>query len=209
MVNFNKPFKSIWIEKMIKLFKPEWDAEERKWIIRNIEQNLPVFKNAYMNDECVLNLTEKREQKTIPLSEEDRNLSIMKFTKQLYYLNYSARTIRSYEHHIMNFLNSFANEDIMNLSVEKIKEFISRKTLEPPLSRSYQNQLISAIKLYFLYIHNRKYDLDLIERPHTTRKLPSVLSPEEIRRMLDSIRNSKHKLILSLIYSTGMRVSEA
>jgi integrase/recombinase XerD len=209
IVNFNKPFKSIWIEKMIKLFKPEWDAGERRWIIRNIEQNLPAFKNAYIHDECVLNFTEKREKKDIPFSNEDRNLSVMKFTKQLYYLNYSARTIRSYEHHIINFLQSFANEDILNLSIEKIKEFISQKSFNPPLSRSYQNQLISAIKLYFLYIHNRKYDLDLIERPHTTRKLPSVLSPEEIRRMLDSIRNSKHKLILSLIYSTGMRVSEA
>jgi integrase/recombinase XerD len=209
LVSFNKPFKSLWIEKMIKLFQPNWDADSRKWTIRNIDQNLPGFKRAYINDECFLNIIEKREKQGLPFSEEDRKVSMMKFTKQLYYLNYSARTIRSYEHHLINFLNSFAALDIQNLTVEQLKEYIGNKTLEPHFSRSYQNQLISAIKLFFVYIFDRKYDLEMIERPHTTRKLPSVLSQDEIRRMIDSLRNTKHKLILCLIYSTGMRVSEA
>jgi integrase/recombinase XerD len=209
LVNFNKPYNSFWIEKMIKLLNPMWDAKTRKWIIRNIELNLPLFKKAFVNDNCVLNLIEKREKNTNSFSDDDRRDSLIRFSKQLYYLNYSARTISSYENHILNFLNSFGSEVIPNLSVELIREYISKKSLEPNFSKSYQNQLISAIKLYFNHIHNRKYDMDMIERPHATRKLPSVLSQEEIRKMLDSLRNTKHKLILSLIYSTGMRVSEA
>ena len=209
LVHFNKPYKSVWIEKMIKLVSPFWDADNRKWVVRNIQLNLPIFKNAYLNDECVFNIVERKAITKSSFSPEECALSIQKFTKQLYYLNYSSRTIRSYEHQITNFLDCFCSNDIPNLTVEQIKEYITKKTLEPNFSRSYQNQLISAIKLYFTYIHNRKYDLDMIERPHTTRKLPSVLSQDEIRKMLDSLRNTKHKLILSLIYSTGMRVSEA
>ena len=208
-VHFNKPYKSMWIDKLIKLVNPLWDSDNHKWIVRNIDLNLPIIKKAYMNDECVFNMIERKDVRKTDFSAQDCRQSIQRFTKQLYYLNYSARTIRAYENQITNFLNSFSSEEIPNLTVEQIKQYISKKTLEPNFSRSYQNQLISAIKLYFSYIHSRKYDLDMIERPHTTRKLPSVLSQEEIRKMLDALRNSKHKLILSLIYSTGMRVSEA
>ncbi len=209
VVHFNKPYKSMWIDRMIQLVNPFWDADKRKWIVRNIELNLPIFKNAYINDECVFNIIERKEVNKSSFSKEDCTTSIQKFTKQLYYLNYSGRTIRSYEYQITTFLNFFSSNDIPTLTVDQIKQYLSIKAQEPNFSRSYQNQLISAIKLYFTYIHNRRYDLDMIERPHATRKLPSVLSQEEIRKMLDSLRNMKHKLILSLIYSTGMRVSEA
>jgi len=60
LVHFNKPYKSVWIEKMIKLVSPFWDADNRKWVVRNIQLNLPIFKNAYLNDECVFNIVERK-----------------------------------------------------------------------------------------------------------------------------------------------------
>jgi integrase len=48
----------------------------------------------------------------------------------------------------------------------------------------------------------------LIKRPKKDKKLPVVLSPEEVYRIISSVNNIKHKAILMLVYSAGLRVSE-
>jgi hypothetical protein len=95
---------------MIKLVNPFWDADKRKWIVRNIDLNLPIFKKAYINDECVFNIIERKELSKSSFTKEDCVTSIQKFTKQLYYLNYSGRTIRSYEYQITTFLEFFSSD---------------------------------------------------------------------------------------------------
>jgi integrase/recombinase XerD len=68
--------------------------------------------------------------------------------------------------------------------------------------------MVSAIKTFFLISGKGKVNPDLIERPRRSRALPKVFSKDEVSRILNSARNTKHKLLLWLIYSCGLRRSE-
>ncbi|MCK9400098.1 MAG: tyrosine-type recombinase/integrase [Bacteroidales bacterium] len=76
------------------------------------------------------------------------------------------------------------------------------------ISISYQNQSINAIKFYYEQVLGRLVKSYHIQRPRRERKLPNVLSEEEVQMILNNTDNLKHKAILSLIYSAGLRRSE-
>lgn len=75
-------------------------------------------------------------------------------------------------------------------------------------SRSYHNQAVSALRFLFETVLERPRLAVRIPRPKKRRKLPDVLSPDEVARMLDKPRNLKHRALLVLLYSAGLRVSE-
>lgn len=76
------------------------------------------------------------------------------------------------------------------------------------LSPSYQNQIVNSIKLYFKTCRDTKIEVDKIHRPKRAKVLPNVLSKEEVKKILDAHSNLKHKAMLSMIYSCGLRRSE-
>ena len=75
-------------------------------------------------------------------------------------------------------------------------------------SISQQNQVINAIRFLYKYGLNKKYDKVSFKRPKSEKKLPKVIDHNHIISQLDKIQNLKHKSILSLAYSVGLRVSE-
>ena len=80
--------------------------------------------------------------------------------------------------------------------------------LQKKLSASYQNQTVNAIKLFFMTVSETKIEVDKIHRPKRSKLLPNVLSKEEIKLILTAHSNIKHKTMLSLLYSCGLRRSE-
>ena len=68
---------------------------------------------------------------------------------------------------------------------------------------------MNALKLYFKTIHEKNIDIDKIHRPKREKVLPNVLSKEEVFKIIDLTKNLKHKTLLALIYSAGLRISEA
>lgn len=122
--------------------------------------------------------------------------------------NYSQRTIRIYTYHIGVFLKNWEEDDIQDISPERISEFVQSVMSVNNYSRSYQNQMINAIKLYFRVMQNRKLDCSDIPRPKIEKKLPVVLSRDEIKLIITNTYNLKHRTIISLIYGTGIRLAE-
>lgn len=80
--------------------------------------------------------------------------------------------------------------------------------LERKLSAAYQSQFINALKLFYLINKNHKLELDKLPRPQQGYKLPKVISEEEVAMLLNVTENVKHKTMLALIYSAGLRRSE-
>ncbi|WP_439553752.1 tyrosine-type recombinase/integrase [Flavobacterium macrobrachii] len=76
------------------------------------------------------------------------------------------------------------------------------------LSSSYQNQIVNSIKLYFKTCRDTKIEVDKIHRPKREKVLPNVLSKAEVKAILNAHENIKHKMMLSLIYSCGLRCGE-
>ena len=66
-------------------------------------------------------------------------------------------------------------------------------------SSSYQNQIVNAIKLFFKIVKESSIETDKIHRPKREKKLPNVLSKEEVFRILDATENLKHKTIITTI----------
>jgi integrase/recombinase XerD len=123
-------------------------------------------------------------------------------------VRYSARTNESYLALLELFFKYFNEKDPLEVTMDEVAQFVYDFIVSNGYSASYQNQMISAIKTFYRISGKKKVDLEIIERPRKSRPLPKVFSKEEVRRILNSTRNTKHKLLLWITYSCGLRRSE-
>ena len=124
------------------------------------------------------------------------------------YRRYSQNTIKTYSDSLEVFFRFFQNKSIECLTKEDLIHFNSEYILKKNLSASYQNQVINAIKLFYRNRFNRSMEVDYIQRPRREKRLPNVLSKDEVKSILEAPTNLKHRAMLSLIYACGLRRSE-
>ena len=130
--------------------------------------------------------------------------TLKKFTTILRVRNYSENTIRTYTNFAYKFLSNF-DDDVYHISVKRAKQFLSTQEYS---SISAQNQYINAVKLLFKEVVGAKMGSVNFERPRKEKHLPKIIDQAHILKSLSLINNVKHKAILSLAYSVGLRVSE-
>lgn len=102
----------------------------------------------------------------------------------------------------------YREKPIAGITNEDVIVYNNEYILKNNLSASYQNQTVNAIKLFFQTIRETKIEIDKIHRPKRAKLLPNVLSKEEVKLILNAHSNIKHKMMLSLIYSCGLRCGE-
>ena len=189
-----------------------WHSGRKLWSIKGGKKNLWMFINVMLANNfkplvaaIYHNLEPKKKRNPYNY---DNNKLPQKLMNYMVLKNYSQRTIRIYKDHISFFLKNWKEDEIQDLSSEKIAEFVQSTMSETNYSRSYQNQMINAIKLYFRVIQNRKLDSSDIPRPKKDKKLPIVLSRDEIKLIIKNTYNLKHRTTIALIYGTGIRLGE-
>jgi site-specific recombinase XerD len=130
-----------------------------------------------------------------------------RFIRDLTIENYSKRTIISYVGEI-SLLARHYNKCPTAITEEEIKDYIAMRQAK---GRSWSsiNMFISALHKLFNTTLNDPRHLERINRPKVVKKIPSVLSQEEVLSILESTYNLKHKTFLMTIYSAGLRVGEA
>lgn len=134
------------------------------------------------------------------------NEKIIKICEQKFiYLNYSERTKENYIPHIRSFLKSLGDKQVAHCNSRDFQNYLDNYKFS---SVSQQNQVINAIRFLYKYGLNRKYDKVNFQRPRSEKKLPQVIDQKYLIEKIATIENSKHKAIISLAFSTGMRVSE-
>jgi integrase/recombinase XerD len=133
---------------------------------------------------------------------------IKKYIEWLSSKRYSPNTIKTYSEALKSFLIFYRKKTITEITNEDVVIYNNEYILKNNLSSSYQNQIVNAIKLYFTTIRETKIEIDKIHRPKRSKLLPNVLSKEEVKLILNAHSNIKHKMMLSLIYSCGLRRSE-
>jgi integrase/recombinase XerD len=121
---------------------------------------------------------------------------------------YSEKTITNYIHHIQEFLDHF-NTDPKLISDQQVRDYVFNKVFPLHRSASYQNIMVNALKLFYRAVVLRPISDEVFIRPKKSHYLPTVLSTEEVSAIIDSIKNLKHKTIISTIYACGLRISEA
>ena len=133
---------------------------------------------------------------------------IEKFKQFLRSKRYSESTVATYSDALKSFLVFFREKPISEITNEDVIIYNNDYILKNNLSASYQNQIVNAIKLFFQTIRDTKMMVDKIHRPKRAKVLPNVLSKEEVKLILNAHSNIKHKMMLSLIYSCGLRRGE-
>ena len=119
---------------------------------------------------------------------------------------YSPKTRKVYCGHVSRFVDYAQEGDLKQIS--SMVSGYTLKLLELGRSHSYVNQALSAIRFYLQVVLGLKEEVSYV-RPKKEKKLPNVLTLEEVRRILAGTDNLKHQAILFLIYSAGLRVGEA
>ena len=130
------------------------------------------------------------------------------FIKTMKLKDYSPRTVKTYTSMLRLFMNFYKTRALDDLTDEDIREYLLFLVDTKKVSQSYQNQAINAIKFYYEKVLGRPTQTYYLQRPKREKKLPSVMSEEEVVRLLKQIKNLKHKTALSVIYSAGLRVDE-
>lgn len=128
------------------------------------------------------------------------------FENKLRFKNYRQNTIKVYKQTLYQYFIETKCIDPYQVTTKSIIDYLENKKFT---SISQQNQFIGTLKLFARYILGKKdIHLDKIERPRKEKKLPKIIEKEFLLEKIQKIENKKHKAILSLAYSTGMRVSE-
>jgi len=196
-----------------------WDSFEKAWIIDEaacpLENFLAHFKDKaeFIFQEKNLESVEYKKSLLRPIHfleplDELKKEAIQTFIRYLNSKRYSSNTIKVYSDSLSTFFRYFSMKDISDISNDDLIDFNNNYILKNNFSSSFQNQVVNAVKLYFSAIQHKKMDVELIHRPRREKVLPNVLSKEEIKAILDAHVNIKHKMMLCLIYSCGLRCGE-
>jgi integrase/recombinase XerD len=121
---------------------------------------------------------------------------------------YSTNTIDIYCNYFKDFCKYFTNRTLEEITTAEINNYILNLITSKNISISQQNQRINAIKFYYEKVLGREKQYYELHRPKKEHKLPKVLSKQEVKRIFDVTKNLKHKCILMLIYSAGLRRNE-
>ncbi|HAE13664.1 MAG TPA: integrase [Bacteroidetes bacterium] len=142
-----------------------------------------------------------------PLSQENLQ-HLDRFCKWMEHRNYSKLTTKSYLECVQTFFRFHNNLLPKDVTKMHLVAFNNGYILKNKFSVSYQNQFVNALKLFLKETFSLPIPEEDLERPRKEKRLPNVLSREEVAILLKKTPNIKHKLLLSITYACGMRRGE-
>ena len=199
---------------------PKWSEQYNMAYIPNTKGNLGIIFNTF-NGLVWINYNRFLANK--PVKTDNEYIDVQWFRKRksiagyrscpeeyllkLELKRYANSTVRTYVCFFEMFINHYKDKELNAINESDIRAFL-QKLVHRNVSNSYLNQCINAIKFYYevvLGMPNRFYE---IERPRKEYKLPTIISKEEVLSIIGSTNNIKHKCIIELLYSSGLRRSE-
>jgi len=190
-----------------------WDPETLSWSLphtEKIQSSLHQYctthgwKFNYTEDTALHVRKPKPRPEEIPGYRQCPDLYLERMTV----LRYSPKTVEVYIACFTEFINYYSGKPIEEISQAEILSYLRYLIEERCVSTSYQNQAINAIKFYFEKIAGRNRETFYVDRPRKEKFLPTVLNEEEVKAIIDSISNLKHKCLIMTAYSAGLRVGE-
>ena len=176
-----------------------WDRTNKLWVIPKKEQTFNCIRQLFIK----YGILEKMDDKKSNNSVTD-DLTIM--MNELRIKGYSNRTIKAYSGHMMRFMRYYPQ--YATYDEQRIKGFLLELKEKCNCSHSYMSQFISSLKFWYVVIKKLpEFDFRIVH-PEKENKLPNVLSKEEVSSIISCIQNLKHKTMIMLVYSAGLRVGE-
>ncbi|MEZ4854055.1 tyrosine-type recombinase/integrase [Flavobacterium sp.] len=208
------------LDHLKKLETVKWSRTYKAFYLQQSKENQQLIFNHFRKINCFIDYEKLKENKPLktktiahnvlklPSLTESYQEEINRFKKWLTQNRYSPNTIDTYVEVTVFFLRYAILKNVTEFSKRFIEAFNYDFVVVPNKSISYQNQCINGIKKFLQFKHIKVEEL-AIKRPQREKKLPTVLSKAEIKQLLNATTNLKHKTLLSLIYSAGLRIGEA
>ena len=121
--------------------------------------------------------------------------------------NYSHRTARTYVRIVRDFAEYF-HQPPDKLGPEQIRQYQAHLFQSKKLAPATVSQYVSALRFLFVKTLRRHFLAEYIPFPKSRKRLPTVLSPEEVTRLIDAAGNLYHRTLLMTLYSTAARRAE-
>ena len=137
---------------------------------------------------------------------ESNNIALKNLEVEMKLRGFSSRTIDSYLNHNENFL-SHIKKKINLCTTQDIKDFLVYLMTDRSYSPSSISLVISSLKFMFEEILEKDI-IKKIKAPKQLKKLPTVLTKTEVKKLISAPKSFKHKLLIEFLYSSGLRVSE-
>lgn len=191
-----------------------WEAPFTKITVRYIEKYLPE-NIVHWTFTTPIELPERLEpprsvpKPKVPTREPLRyEAAVIALEQTLRLKRYSHRTVKTYLNAFRQFLLFYKDVKPSSLGRKQIDDYILHQIKTRKISESHQNQILSAIKLFYMEVLEQGDKVRNIIRPKRAQKLPHVLTENEVKLLLGTTENLKHQCILMLIYSGGLRLGE-
>lgn len=121
--------------------------------------------------------------------------------------NYSPQSIRCYSEQLIR-LETHLHLPLDTITVQQLKDYLHGRIISEKISVPLVNQTISAFKILQVDVLGREWETVKIRRPRKEKKLPVILSLSEVEKLIAVTQNIKHRAILALAYSAGLRRQE-
>jgi len=134
--------------------------------------------------------------------------ALEKFVQLLKLKAYSESTIRTYRNEFIQLLQLLKSKAVNELTPDDLKRYMVYAMEKEGIKENTAHSRLNALKFYFEQVLHREKFFWEIPRPKKPIELPKIFNQDEIAAIINSVKNKKHKAMLMLAYSAGLRVSE-
>ncbi|MFZ1380237.1 MAG: tyrosine-type recombinase/integrase [Saprospiraceae bacterium] len=186
-------------EKIKKLIGVKWSQSQRAWYVQdnaNYRTKFGLQPKPLLGKAALLQIH--------PINQAE----MKKYIETLQLKGYSPNTINTYRNEFAQLLHIIKDKNIISLDANRLRNYFLYCTNELKLSENTLHSRINAIKFYFEKVLARDKLFVEIPRPKKKIILPNVLAKQQVERLFSNLESLKHRSMLYLTYSAGLRVSE-
>ncbi|MAY82664.1 MAG: hypothetical protein CMP59_00885 [Flavobacteriales bacterium] len=206
------------LTKICKRIGAIWGKHQGIWYLdyneENFEKILQVFRGEAWVDirrfkqKQVEKIVNQKYHYEVDLSEQiAEELDV--YVRKMRAKRYSASTFKSYLSILKRYFTYYKLQKSEELTDDDLVNYMNDVVLPSGYSEVYQRQLIGALKLFYKYVHGEDREFSDVPKVRRSKKLPEVLSKEEVMELFECTNNLKHEFTLKLIYGCGLRVGDA
>lgn len=196
----------------------KWHPSKKTFYVAQKKLSLAALFTLFRKHDCYVDYSsildkpkklpsKKKNKDKRALSEENKQV-IRDFVRYLQGLRLSKNTIKVYFTFVADFVAFIKSKPLNQLNNTDARLFIENTIQSKKYAISTHRQLISALKHFGTFLPESNLIVENFKRPSKSKYLPTVLSKEEIIDLLRATKNLKHRTILALLYSAGLRISE-
>ncbi len=208
-IKFKIPRKAYdWRRKVMAMNTSCYHKHQKLWSIVHNKQLLSQLKdilNGQYEVRSIIPGKQLAEHRPLTDMELDK---VSQLEQKIVLSGYSPATRHSYRLAFIKFMLYHDNKNIDLLTKSEIESYMYKLVTTEKISNSQQNVSINALKFYYEKILGQERTSYDLQRPKRHKTLPNVLSSKEIRILMGTFKNIKHKAIMQMMYGCGLRISE-